>query len=415
MTRPHLALRLQLAALVMALAAGLLGTTPMAGVAAAQTAARASQQVPAGESTAAASRMPRAWLSHQAIPLAKGRVKVRFTSNAGKLEVRYRLDERTRRVILKVRRGAARVTLPRGATLVRARALKSKGLRGTRWVRVAPTPTPTPTTTPRPTGWPSTENTGVPAGVALTTYTGPSTITANGTVIRERVVNGNLAIQAANVQIINTRINGSITLGSPRSNAYSFTITDSEVHHPGLTGTGIMQGNFRATRIEVTGGNRSIYCAYNCIVEDSLVHKQGADVGGDAHFSGIRMEQNGTFRHNTLICEAARGPGTGCSAALTGYGDFAPVQNNLIENNIFIGNRGGGATMCAYGGSSGETGGKPYGHLASDIRFVNNVFTRGTSGVCGNLGAIKDFNPSRPGNVWTGNTWDDGTPISHNG
>jgi hypothetical protein len=251
----------------------------------------------------------------------------------------------------------------------------------------------------------------VPAGVALSAYTGPSTITVDGTVIRNRQVTGTLTIQASNVQIINTRINGAISLRSPKSNDYSFTITDSEVHYPGDTGTGIMQGNFRATRVEVTGGNRSIYCAYNCIVEDSLVHKQGTDAGGDAHFSGIRMEQNGTFRHNTLICEAGRGPGTGCSAALTGYGDFAPVQNNLIENNIFIGSLGGGATMCAYGGSSGDDGSKPYGHLAQDIRFINNVFTRGTSGVCGNLGAIRDFDPSRPGNVWTGNTWDDGTRI----
>jgi len=268
-------------------------------------------------------------------------------------------------------------------------------------------PTP-PGTDPVPTtGWPSSSNTGVPSGVSLTTYSGPSTITTDGTVIRNRVVNGNLNIQASNVQIINSRINGSVDLRSPKTSGYSFTITDSEVRMPDNLATGIMRGNFRATRVEVTGGRRSIYCEYNCVVEDSYVHLQGGDLGGDAHFSGIRMSQNGTFRHNTIACEADRAPGTGCSAALTGYGDTMTVQYNLVENNRFIGHLGGGATMCAYGGSSS---GKPYPN-AHHIRFIDNVFVKGPSGKCGNLGAITAFNPTASGNVWQGNTWDDGTTI----
>lgn len=242
-----------------------------------------------------------------------------------------------------------------------------------------PTPTlrteiPTPPTQQPTSGWPSVGNTGVPSGVTLTSYTGPQTITVNGTEIRNKVVTGTLTIRAAGVRIVNTRIHGHVVLRSPKTNDYSFTIIDSEVHQParvGGTDTGILAGNFRATRIEVTGGRRSIYCAYNCVVEDSLVHRQASGRGNDAHFSGIRMEQNGIFRHNTLICEAE---GRGCSAPLTGYGDFAPVQNNLIENNLFIGGQGGGAAVCAYGGSSGASGSKPYGSQARNIRFVNNVF-----------------------------------------
>ena len=99
--------------------------------------------------------------------------------------------------------------------------------------------------------------------------------------------------------------------------------------------TGLMRGNFTANRVEITGGRRSVYCEYNCTIENSWVHDQGGDPGGDAHFSGIRMGESTTVRHNTITCEALRGPGTGCSAGLTGYGDFGPVQNNLIENNIF--------------------------------------------------------------------------------
>ncbi|GAB3816781.1 hypothetical protein GCM10028820_16620 [Tessaracoccus terricola] len=263
--------------------------------------------------------------------------------------------------------------------------------------------------------WPNANNTGVPAGVSLSTYTGPMTIRTNGTVIKDKVVNGTLRIQAANVQIINSRINGTIDLRDPRSTNYSFSIVDSEVHIGDNLGTGISRGNFKANRVEVTGGRRSMYCQYNCTIENSWVHAQGGDPGGDAHFSGIRMEQYTTLRHNTITCEAQRGSGTGCSAGLTGYGDFAPIQNNLIENNYFHGGGGGGSTMCAYGGSSGDDGGKPYGHQAANIRFINNVFARGESGKCGNLGSIRSFDPNRPGNVWQGNTWDDGSTISHNG
>ena len=69
--------------------------------------------------------------------------------------------------------------------------------------------------------------------------------------------------------------------------------------------------------------------------------------------------------------------------------------------------------MCAYGGSAGDDGSKPYGHLAANIRFIDNVFVRGPSGMCGNLGAVASFDPTRPGNVWEGNTWDDGTTINY--
>ncbi|MCC2594610.1 DUF4082 domain-containing protein [Tessaracoccus sp. OS52] len=290
-----------------------------------------------------------------------------------------------------------------------------------------PTPEPTQTPTPEPTTpdaapapsqngeWPNESNTGVPDGVTLTPYTGPLTITTDNTVIRNALVEGTLRIQASNVQIVNSRINGGVDLRSPKTNDYSFTITDSSIHIGDNLNTGLMRGNFHANRVDITGGRRSVYCEYNCTVENSWVHDQGGDPGGDAHFSGIRMEQNGVFRHNTITCEALRGQGTGCSAGLTGYGDFAPVQNNLVEGNIFLRGGGGGSTVCAYGGSSGDDGSKPYGHLAQDIRFVDNVFVRGETGVCGNLGSIKSFDPDRPGNVWSGNTWDDGTTISYTG
>ncbi len=278
-----------------------------------------------------------------------------------------------------------------------------------------PTTPPAPPTTPStPSGdWPNADNTGVPAGQKLSTYTGPMTITAPNTVISNKIVTGKLLIKAPGVKIINTRINGRVDLLNPKKTNSSFTITDSEIHigsRMNNLDTGLMRGNFHANRVEVTGGRRGAYCEYNCTIENSWFHAQSSDPGGKAHFGGIRMSENTTLRHNNITCESQTGPGTGCSAPLTGYGDFAPVQNNLIENNRFYGSKSG---YCAYGGSSGDNGSKPYGHQARNVRFIDNVFVKGPTGKCGMYGAIASFDANRPGNVWSGNTWDDETPTRH--
>lgn len=278
------------------------------------------------------------------------------------------------------------------------------------------TPTPTPTvaptttapTTPAPTsppstgGFPNAANTGVPAGTALTAYTGPCTITTANTVIDAKTVNCDLAIRAAGVVIKNSRING--TVASPEnSTAYSFTIQDSEVAVGDRPGTGIGATNFTVLRVEVTGGNRSINCWINCTVRDSYVHGQMSDETGVYHESGIRMGKGGTIVHNSIACDAPDfPPDAGCSASLTGYGDFAPVEDMLVQNNLLMASTGG---TCAYGGSSG---GKPYSDDANNIRFLDNVFQRGRTGKCGYWAPIVDFDRTAPGNVWSGNVWEDG-------
>ena len=79
------------------------------------------------------------------------------------------------------------------------------------------------------------------------------------------------------------------------------------------------------------------------------------------------------------------------------------------------------AGFCAYGGASGNNGTKPYGHLSENIVFKDNVFQRGTTpgenGLfrCGYYGAITDFDPTRPGNQWINNKWDDGTTLNSDG
>ena len=271
-----------------------------------------------------------------------------------------------------------------------------------------PTPTPTPTTPSNPpaAGFPSAATTGVPPGTTLKAYTGPCRITTPNTVIDARIVNcDDLQIESPGVVITRSQINGKIY--TDHEGIGAFTITDSEVDAGQYEGTGIGNARFTATRVEVTGGNRSVNCFLSCTIQDSYVHGQFTDHTGRAHESGIRMGSNSVIRHNTIACDAPDvPPDAGCSAALTGYGDSAAVRNNLIDGNLFVGGSGG---YCAYGGS---TAGKPFSSGTRDIRFTNNVWERYEHGRCGWWGPITSFDSNAPGNVWSNNTWDDGSPLA---
>lgn len=273
-----------------------------------------------------------------------------------------------------------------------------------------PTTTP-PTTAPPASGWPGASNTGVPAGTTLTNWTGSCNITTPGLVIDARTLNCDVVVRAANVSFTRTRINGSVSNDS-EDDRNTFSMTDSEVNAtPGAVRewTGVSSNNFKLLRVEITGGNRGVYCARTCDIRDSWIH--GQRITADWHASAVRMEQGLTLIHNTLVCDAPvqANPEGSCSASLTGYGDYAPVRNNLIQGNYFAATQY--AAFCAYGGSSK---GKPFSSGAENIRFVDNVFEHGSSSTnrdCALYGPIGDWDPTRPGNVWTNNHFSDGALI----
>ena len=276
------------------------------------------------------------------------------------------------------------------------------------------------TNTPPPNGsfvalgrnFPSDKTTGVPAGTSLTPYSGPCTIQTPNVAIDAKIVNCDLRILARGVKITRSQINGAVYADAD-ANIGSFTITDSWVNLGAHSATGIGDAYFVATRVHVTGGSRSVNCYRDCTVSDSYLHGQYTDSRGIDHESAIRMGSNSVIRHNTLACDAADvPPDAGCSAALTGYGDFAIVQKNTIDNNLIVAGSGG---YCAYGGS---TAGKPYSAGVNNIKFTNNIWQRGTEMgdggrgyVCGWWGPITSFDSRAPGNVWTNNLYDDGTPV----
>jgi putative cell wall-binding protein len=256
-----------------------------------------------------------------------------------------------------------------------------------------------------PTGFPSAATTGVPEGVTLTPYTGTCAIGMPDVVIDAKVIDCDIMrVRAPGLVITNSIINGRIY----NDDNGSFSMTDSEVRAPLSTGTGVGHSNFVLTRVEVTGGSRSVTCGA-CTVQDSYLHGQYTDLRGIDHGSAIRMGAGGSILRNTITCDARPvPPDAGCSAALTGYGDFGVVERNTIDGNLIDGGPAGSMGFCAYGGS---TPGKPFSEGVNNIRFTNNVFMRGPSGRCGIWGPIVDFDSAAPGNVWRNNTWDDGTPV----
>ena len=254
--------------------------------------------------------------------------------------------------------------------------------------------------------FPSADTTGLPEGTVLSDYTGPCEITTPDTVIdAKRVDCWPLLIDAPGVVITRSQINGFVYAGEEGRG--SFTITDTEVNAGENPVTGIGDVRFTATRVHVTGGNRSVMCHLDCTIENSYVHGQFTDDTGTYHESGIRMGSNAVIRGNTIACDAPDvPPDAGCSGALTGYGDFAVIQNNVIDGNLFVAGSGG---YCTYGGS---TTGKPHSSGTRDVRFTNNVWQRGASGTCGYWGPITSFDSDAPGNVWSDNRWEDGAPVA---
>jgi len=272
-------------------------------------------------------------------------------------------------------------------------------------------PTTSPPTSNPPADWPSADNTGPVTGTVLTDYTGSLSITAPNTVIDSKTVNGDLDIRTTGVVIKNSVINGEVS-NYDNGVTSSFTIQDSIVKN-GKRDACMCVGShdFTALRLEVIGGNRGMYCEKNCTIRDTYVH--GTDLKAAQHASAIRVEQNATLIHNKLQCDWTdlTDSEIGCSADMTGYPDFAPIKNNTIDNNYFVANPAG-LGFCAYGG---DTQGKPFSSdpsNATNIVFKNNVFERGSNNKCGTWGAITDFNPSRAGNVWTNNKWDDGSTVN---
>ena len=285
-----------------------------------------------------------------------------------------------------------------------------------------PEPTPTPTPDPEPTepvdpvepvngGFPDASNTG-PTGT-LANYTGPCVINQANYVIRNVDATrrcGEIIVNVKGVKIENSIVpRVESTKVDARWNALSgVTITDSEVRAGNVNVGAVWGYDFKVIRSEVTGGQHSVHCARDCTVEASWLHGQYNPDGRDFHTNAFITNggSNMVVRGNTLHCDSTLNrTGGGCTADLSLFGDFEPVRNVLVEGNLFKANNSS-ISYCLYGGA---TSSKP--HKATGVRVIDNVFERGANGKCGVYGPFTDFDSRASGNQWSGNRWDDGSPL----
>lgn len=271
--------------------------------------------------------------------------------------------------------------------------------------------------------FPGAQNTGYPHGLAgdtrtpvtLTNYAGSCTLSTSVT-IDGKNINCDIQINApggATVTIKNSKINGKVfhDPGYNPSSWPSITIQDTEIlGGEGGNYSGIMFGNYTLRRVNLTGGNHNAYCAYNCVIEDSWIHAPVSTPG--SHNNAIFFWGSGLqVRHSTIACDIPTLNDGGCSSDLFMKGG---VDTATVDRNLLVATTVGGFYYCAYGGEHAPAYSEPQEH---DIKFTNNVFQRGPTGKCGGLTAggsgwaITSFDSSAPGNVWSGNVWDDGTAV----
>jgi hypothetical protein len=262
-----------------------------------------------------------------------------------------------------------------------------------------------------PAGHPDADSTGVPPGTELVPYTGPCTLVETAVLsgVDATGVCPAIVVQAPGVRIEASRVPRVESTATQVDPTYSVEVVDSEVVAGKWIGGAVWGSNLTVRRSDVTGGQHSVHCGSRCLVEDSWLHDQFNPEGEAAHNNAF-ISNGGTdmvVRHNTLHCTATlNDTGGGCTANLSLFGDFEPIADVLVEDNLLKANDSS-ASYCAYGG---DAPGKPFPE-ATGIVFTGNVFERGANGMCGVYGPITSFKADAEGNLWRDNTWDDGSEL----
>lgn len=278
-------------------------------------------------------------------------------------------------------------------------------------IAAPPTPIPTsaPSTNPVPggncssdsaCGFPDASNTGVPADKILVPYRGDSAIYQDGTVLDEVDITGGLDIYANNVTISNSRITSADIWGVMLRPNYS----NLKILHCTFIGSTAQGGGEYA--VDNHGGNIEI--AYSNFgfwqdaidtsigsIHDNYVHDVSYVPG--AHTNAFLSEGGGApglqIEHNTLLNFDTQGP----SGSLSLFADFGAIQDVTVDNNWLA-----GGNYALYGGDN----------TASNVKIRNNVFSLERYPQSGYYGPVTHFDPNAPGNVFQGNVFSNGEPVT---
>ncbi|MFC4112817.1 hypothetical protein [Nonomuraea zeae] len=258
-----------------------------------------------------------------------------------------------------------------------------------------------PSRSPEPV-WPGPDNTGVPPGTKLRP-SGSMVVTKSGTVIDGLEVTGAITVEADDVTIRNTRVRG--TKGwwgvLQREGFTGLKVEDSEIFGNGRERTqfGILnQGKLiTVSRVDIHTISNGILTQQG-LVEDSYVHdpKYYAEDHTDMIMS-TGPPAEGTelvIRHNTVVNTLKQ------TGAIALFQDFGVVKNVTVERNLLA---GGGWALYAGAGVKGKS---------SNIKVIDNVFSRRVWPKGGHAGPVSYWDHDGKGNLWRGNTWEDGGTVS---
>ncbi|BCH20829.1 right-handed parallel beta-helix repeat-containing protein [Mesorhizobium sp. L-8-3] len=188
-----------------------------------------------------------------------------------------------------------------------------------------------------PTGFPDATTTGVPSGTQLTVYTGPMTITEDGTVIDGKIINGTLRVLADNVVIKNSQVNFGGMWGVDAEGAKNITIQDSDFVGPGYSGDSnaaiLGSGNFLRNDIS-KAENGIVLTGGSSVVKGNYIHDL-QDGSSDPHYDGISVQggQNGVLiEDNTVFARD--------TSNIFIKNDFGPISDVRVNNNYLAGDPG---------------------------------------------------------------------------
>lgn len=250
----------------------------------------------------------------------------------------------------------------------------------------------TGTVNPALFGMPDATTTGPQAGVTLTPYAGPMTITTPGAVIENVTINGQLTINAANVTIRNCVIQSNASNCILADTASNLLVENCDIIGGNLTDNGILgSGTFVGNDIshvrigiQLTDGAST--------VRDNYIHDQFMAIS-DPHYDGITVlggQNHVVIEHNTIYAPSDHG-----TAEILIQNVFGPVNDVQINNNLLLG-------TPSYAVYFEDKTGTPN---ITNISFTNNYVQRGAAGYYD----IVNSNPTMSGNVqWNNNT--DPTP-----
>jgi hypothetical protein len=247
--------------------------------------------------------------------------------------------------------------LTNGSHSLTARATDSSGNTQTASISVRVSNTNTGNhcvSNPHLCGFPDSTNTGwQPTGVTLTSYTGPLTITAAGTVIDGKLINGVINIDADNVTIRRSKIvyprvncNGRCEVVRVNNDHTGFLIEDSELDgNGGLCYMSIQLGvNGTALRNNLHGCGDGVRSGDGALVKDNWMHDFGKGVfDGDPyadspHNDGYQGISTSHVRveHNTIILPpyTTPNPNTGVDGAVLFGDERGPITDIHFNNNL---------------------------------------------------------------------------------